>query len=218
MAELDNGVIRAVVITNPGVGYTSAPEVAVLGGGAGNGLKLGTPELAANAGGGLLKTGAGTLTLGGVNSYPGTTTVEQGCLRLSGGLAGPVAVASGASLTGGGVIGGAVEVAAGAVLSPCAGSTLKVRGDVEIQGTFVADAGSGGAAGRLDATGRLDLGGARLGVKAGAPHLTGAAVVIASYGSLQGRFTVDEALPAGYSIDYDFNGNKQIALVPSNAD
>src|SRR5581483_2086284 len=34
--------------------------------------------------GGFTKSGAGTLTLSGVNSYTGTTTVSQGTLKLTG--------------------------------------------------------------------------------------------------------------------------------------
>lgn len=37
----------------------------------------------ASAGGGLVKQGAGTLTLGGVNTYTGNTTIEAGTLALS---------------------------------------------------------------------------------------------------------------------------------------
>ena len=48
--------------------------------------------------GGLLKTGTDTLTLNGVNSYTGTTTVISGTLAGFGTLPGPVEVANGATL------------------------------------------------------------------------------------------------------------------------
>ena len=50
--------------------------------------------------GGLVKAGAGTLTLTGANTYTGLTSVNVGTLALAGGsLASPITVASGASLS-----------------------------------------------------------------------------------------------------------------------
>jgi autotransporter-associated beta strand protein len=61
--------------------------------------------------GSLVKVGSGTTTLGGVNTYAGTTAVNVGKLLVSGQLGtGAVSVASGATLGGSGVIGGAVTV------------------------------------------------------------------------------------------------------------
>jgi hypothetical protein len=39
------------------------------------------------------------------------------------------------------------------------------------------------------------------------------ALVIAGYGSLRGKFAKVDALPAGYRLDYAYNGLNQIALV-----
>lgn len=36
---------------------------------------------------------------------------------------------------------------------------------------------------------------------------------IASYGSLRGKFTLEDSLPAGYALDYHYHGLNQIALV-----
>ena len=76
------GAITGVSITNPGVGYTSAPTVELIGGG-GSGATVGAATLAANASGGLTKTGGGTLTLSGANSYRGATVVAGGTLALA---------------------------------------------------------------------------------------------------------------------------------------
>ena len=46
----------------------------------------------------LIKLGAGTLTLASTNSYAGATVVSNGTLRLAGRVAGPIAVAPGATL------------------------------------------------------------------------------------------------------------------------
>jgi fibronectin-binding autotransporter adhesin len=79
-----NGVITGVTITNPGVGYTSAPTVTLVGGG-GAGATIGAVTYGANTSGGLTLQGtAGTLTLSGVNTYTGTTTINAGTLVIGG--------------------------------------------------------------------------------------------------------------------------------------
>ncbi len=78
-----NGNLTGIVITNPGIGYTSPPTFALNGGGIGNtGAIGGAATLVANTSGGLNKLGAGTLTLSGANTYTGPTTVSQGVLVL----------------------------------------------------------------------------------------------------------------------------------------
>ncbi len=67
----------------------------------------------------LLKAGSGTQTLGGTNTYSGTTIVSLGTLTVNGALAaGTVAVYINATLAGTGTIGGAVTTDNGATLSP----------------------------------------------------------------------------------------------------
>jgi autotransporter-associated beta strand protein len=63
---------------------------------------------------GLTKTGNGTLTLSGNNTYTGATTNNAGTLLVNGSLASPsITVNAGATLGGTGTINGAVTVAAG---------------------------------------------------------------------------------------------------------
>lgn len=89
--------------------------------------------------GGLFKSGAGTLTLEGANSYTGATTVDAGTLLVNGdqsAATGPVGVASGATLGGIGTIGGGVTIADGGILA--AGSNgvgkLTIVGDLSLGG------------------------------------------------------------------------------------
>jgi len=94
--------------------------------------------------GGFMKTGAGTLTLTGVNTYVGTTTVSEGKLmvRSPGSLAAAsaVTVASGATLGGDGTLDGPVTIEADGILSPGTSvGTLAFGGDLTLAGDLLID-------------------------------------------------------------------------------
>jgi fibronectin-binding autotransporter adhesin len=82
--------------------------------------------------GSLAKSGAGTMTLGGNNTYGGATTVSAGGLIVNGnqsGATGVLDVASGATLGGSGTIGGATTISG--ILAPGNSiGTLTVANDV----------------------------------------------------------------------------------------
>ncbi|MBX9622867.1 MAG: autotransporter-associated beta strand repeat-containing protein, partial [Gemmataceae bacterium] len=84
--------------------------------------------------GGLVKRGAGDLTLAGANTYAGPTTVAGGTLLVNGdqsAAAGPVAVNAG-TLAGTGTLGGVVTVNAGGTINP--GSPAGVVGTLTVGG------------------------------------------------------------------------------------
>lgn len=72
----------------------------------------------------LTKTGSGTQTLGGANTYSGPTLVNEGRLFVNGSLAAAssVTVASGATMGGTGIVNGAVSVASGGRIESGTGS------------------------------------------------------------------------------------------------
>jgi autotransporter-associated beta strand protein len=85
-ASISNGVVTGITVTCRGTGYTSAPAVALSGGGFTSVAVPGTPTISPNAGGGLTKVGSGTVTLTGANSYTGPTVVGAGTLKVGGPL------------------------------------------------------------------------------------------------------------------------------------
>lgn len=101
---------------------------------------------------GLKKQGAGTLTLTGQNTYLGTTTIENGTLRLTGSLAGGVSVTSGTFYLNGGTVAGKTVAAAGGQINVDGGSlsSLVNSGTVNL---------SGGSAGTVENWGIFYLAG-----------------------------------------------------------
>jgi autotransporter-associated beta strand protein len=164
---------------------------------------------------GIDKTGTGTWTLTGTNSYTGTTAVNEGTLQVNGDqslASGTVTVAGGAVLGGGGTIGGTLNATSGSTVSPGTGiGTLTTTAPATLSGTLDIELNAT-TTDRLTVGGSLNLSGATLEIS----ELAAAAqpvYVIASYGLLTGTFASVTGLPAGYSVDYNYNSLNQIALV-----
>ncbi len=110
--------VSAIKVTNPGLGYTSAPTVQLRYQGVSTAVSSGI-NLADNAyTGGLTKIGGGILTLTADNTYTGATSVNQGTLVVNNTTgsatgSGNVTVRSGATLGGTGAIAGAVDLESG---------------------------------------------------------------------------------------------------------
>ncbi len=150
-------------------------------------------------GGGLTKSGTGTLYLNGFNTYLGLTTVSAGTLGGTGTITGSVSVANGATLSPG--------IATGGLFS--------VVDDVSFQSGANFGVTIGTLDSTLDVSDTLNLTNANL-VLTGTPTLQ--AYVIATYGTLTGTFATLPTLPAGYSVNYHYNGSNQVAIVrPPNA-
>jgi len=83
------------------------------------------------------KSGAGTLSLSGLNTNTGTVTISGGKLLVNGSIKSPATVASSGTLGGKGFINGAVTVQSGGTLSPGTNSTsissLTVSNSVTLQ-------------------------------------------------------------------------------------
>ena len=180
--------------------------------------------------GSFTQAGGGTTTLTTVNTYSGTTTVAAGGLMVNGSIvgvpsSGAVSVSGGATLGGNGdgittcVIGGAITIHSGGVLSPGPGiGMLTALGNVTFAtGTTFAVELNDTSADLLNVAGTLDITGATLNITQLVPAAA-TAYVIGSYGTLVGsQFAAVIGLPDGYTLIYNYQGNHQIALVSSGS-
>ena len=121
---------------------------------------------AGGTGGALTKTGSGTLTLLGANTYTGATTVSAGTLLVNGSITSATTVGSSAAFGGGGTV-GATSVSNGGTLTP--GSIIGTVGTLSTQAlslvagaTLDIEIASPNQFDRLNVTGTVSLGGATL--------------------------------------------------------
>ena len=160
--------------------------------------------------GGLTKIGAGTMLLGGTNTYTGPTTVNGGTLVINGAITSDVTVNATATLGGSGSSTGSLTIAASAILAPGSnGIGTLAAGTTTLAGTYDCqlDAATSDS---LTVTGDLTITAGTLAFQ-GTP--TAASLVIASYsGTLTGTFASVTGLPTGYSINYGTGTNSQIKI------
>ena len=103
IAQVDpvTGKVTSIVVTCPGIAYSTVYSVNFLGGGATVPATAGTPVVNPVTSGGLIKNGAGTLALNGANDYTGATVVNAGGLVMNTAStgSGPITLANGTSLS-----------------------------------------------------------------------------------------------------------------------
>ena len=192
-----------------------------------------------NGSGALVKSGAGTLTLGAANTYSGGTTVAGGSLLVNGGVAGTssgtgsgtVIVNSGGTLGGSGAITGATTILNGGNLSPggspTAGSTAILHtGALTLSsGSFFNVDLNGLTAGsgydRVVASSIIGISGSNLSITVGGTLIPGNKFFILnnSSGALPGldMFAQGATVSSGgytFAIDYADNGDG--GLVPND--
>lgn len=109
---------------------------------------------------GLTKLGTGTLTLGGNNTYSGTTLVTAGTLALNGSVTTPADVQNGALLTGMGTVYNVLTVETGGALSPTPFSVFHANSLVlNPSSQLIINADSAGNSSLLDIAGNALLDG-----------------------------------------------------------
>jgi len=165
----------------------------------------------------VTKTGAGTLTLGGANTYRGTTTISNGTLLVDGALGtNAVTVVSG-TLGGNGSIAGPITVQNGGKLSP--GSSigrLTVSNSVALQAggtTLMEISKTPQTNDQLRVTGALTLGGTLT-----VTNLSGAPAVNDSFqlftaGSFSGFFSATNLPSLNAGLGWSFNSANGLLTV-----
>lgn len=156
--------------------------------------------------GGLIKAGAGVLTLSGANTFTGGTTVSQGTLNVTGSLAGEIIVGGGARLAGTGSVGAVIM---NGTLSPGgdgAIGTLTINGNLSFPfGSFRVDIGNG-TNDRVNVTGTASLNGAVAAFASSSAFSAGTYTLLNAVGGISGTFSPLTTTPnAMASLRYDAN-------------
>jgi len=164
------------------------------------------------------KIGTGTWTLTGSNTFVGGMTVSEGTLQVNnttGSATGTnqVFVASGATLSGSGIIGGPTAFDDGATLTPGAGiGTLTISNELDLSDQTVLQFGLGTASDKVVVSGNLTLGGL-LNITNTGGFGVGAYTLFTYGGALtMGNLTVASA-PAGFVCTISTNTPGRVQLI-----
>ncbi len=164
----------------------------------------------------LVVTDGATLTLTGVNTYNGATTVSNAMLLVAGKVVSPVTVKGGGVYGGGGTCSN-LTVAAGGTHAPGRGAigTDRVLANYALDGALTAEVNgaAGGTADRVSVVGTLTLGATSTLTLAPTNTLDDQLYILADYGSRSGAFAATNGLPADYALRYDYGARSNLLVL-----
>jgi autotransporter-associated beta strand protein len=174
----------------------------------GNNLSTTVSGVIDGVGGSLIKTGTGTMTLSGDNTYTGATTVKAGALIVDGSIASSrlTTVNSGALLLGSGTV-GSTTINAGGFLVP---GTMTVAGNLALQsGAFYVVQINPTTASTTNVSGTASLAGTVAAFFAPGSYLPRNYTILTAAGGLTGTFDAlaTFGLPPAFGGSLSYTGN-----------
>jgi autotransporter-associated beta strand protein len=215
LSGLMQGLTAANVLANGAVFDTAGASVTV-----------NQPLLDGGSGGGLAKNGAGTLTLGGANTYAGPTAINQGTLALgasgslgnsalfslAGGatldvsaLGGTFSLGAGQTLAGNGTVVGSVLAASGATVAPGASPgalTFSANLVFGAGSTNVMELDKSGGTNDVINAGAITFGGTLIVNNLNTAPVGGDSFKLFNAGSYAGSFTVTSLPSLGVALNW----------------
>jgi autotransporter-associated beta strand protein len=178
----------------------------------GNNLSTTVSGVIGGAGGSLIKTGTGILTLSGVNTYTGPTTVNAGALVVNGSIASSslTTVNGGAALLGTGTVGSTVINSGGFLVPGNSPGTMTVAGNLALQsGAFYIVQVNPTTASTTNVSGTASLAGTVGAAFAPGSYVTRSYTILTAAGGVTGSFDAGavRGLPAGFLPILSYTGN-----------